>query len=55
MQLSLSSMILFLGLIWNKIGTEFDNWEVELTFKIAGRGRVGADGLVCRLHSLKHS
>ena len=37
---------LLAGLIWNKIATEFDNWEVELTFKIAGRGRVGADGLV---------
>ena len=37
---------ILVGLIWNKIATEFDNWEVELTFKIAGRGRVGADGLV---------
>ena len=34
------------GLIWNKITTTFDHWEVELTFKVAGRGRVGADGLV---------
>lgn len=25
---------------------EFDNWEVEITFKVTGRGRVGADGLV---------
>ncbi|XP_067940041.1 protein ERGIC-53-like [Watersipora subatra] len=33
------------GLIWNKIETSFDNWEVEITFKVAGRGRVGADGL----------
>lgn len=39
----------FAGLIWNKMPTDFDNWEVELTFKVAGRGRVGADGLVSSL------
>lgn len=26
--------------------TDFDHWEVEITFKVSGRGRVGADGLV---------
>jgi len=23
-----------------------ENWEVEVTFRVTGRGRVGADGLV---------
>ena len=46
---------ILVGLIWNKIATEFDNWEVELTFKIAGRGRVGADGLVSFAETLVKS
>jgi len=33
------------GMIWSKELTNFDWWEVELTFKVTGRGRIGADGL----------
>ena len=28
---------------------EHENWEVEVSFRVAGRGRVGADGLVSLL------
>jgi len=33
------------GRIWSKIQTNFDFWEVELVFRVTGRGRIGADGL----------
>jgi len=33
------------GMIWSKEPTNFDWWEVDLTFKVTGRGRIGADGL----------
>jgi len=33
------------GMIWSKEQTSFDWWEVELTFRVTGRGRIGADGL----------
>lgn len=33
------------GAIWGKTKTNFNWWEVELIFRITGRGRVGADGL----------
>jgi len=33
------------GRIWTKEMTNFDWWEVELTFRVTGRGRIGADGL----------
>jgi len=33
------------GRIWSKDMTNFDWWEVELTFRVTGRGRIGADGL----------
>lgn len=33
------------GMIWSKEITTFDWWEVELTFRVTGRGRIGADGL----------
>lgn len=26
--------------------TTYENWEVEITFRVSGRARVGADGLV---------
>merc|ERR1719422_704233 len=32
-------------MIWSKEATNFDWWEVDLTFKVTGRGRIGADGL----------
>lgn len=33
------------GAIWSKSKTTFDWWEVEIVFRVAGRGRLGADGL----------
>jgi hypothetical protein len=24
-----------------------EDWEVEVVFRVSGRGRIGADGLVC--------
>lgn len=33
------------GAIWSKLQTTFDWWEVELWFRVNGRGRLGADGL----------
>lgn len=41
-------MILFVltGAIWSKLKTNFNWWEVELVFRVTGRGRIGADGLV---------
>lgn len=35
------------GAIWTKQKTNFDWWEVEIVFRVSGRGRIGADGLVC--------
>lgn len=35
------------GAIWTKRQTDFDWWEIEVAFRISGRGRIGADGLVC--------
>lgn len=35
------------GAIWTKQPTNFDNWEIEIVFRVSGRGRIGADGLVC--------
>uniref|UniRef100_A0A1B6D2N9 L-type lectin-like domain-containing protein n=1 Tax=Clastoptera arizonana TaxID=38151 RepID=A0A1B6D2N9_9HEMI len=33
------------GAIWSKLKTSFNWWEVELVFRVSGRGRIGADGL----------
>ncbi|XP_075218847.1 lectin, mannose binding protein ergic53 [Lycorma delicatula] len=33
------------GAIWTKSKTSFDWWEVDIIFRISGRGRIGADGL----------
>ncbi|CAK1549084.1 unnamed protein product [Leptosia nina] len=33
------------GAIWSKQPINFDWWEVDVMFKITGRGRIGADGL----------
>jgi mannose-binding lectin 1 len=33
------------GMMWTKEMTNFDWWEVEITFRVTGRGRIGADGL----------
>jgi mannose-binding lectin 1 len=33
------------GSIWTKTKTSFEWWEVELVFRVNGRGRLGADGL----------
>lgn len=39
-------MVLRAGAIWTKAPISFDWWEVEITFRITGRGRIGADGMV---------
>ncbi|XP_021951686.1 protein ERGIC-53 [Folsomia candida] len=33
------------GMIWSKLPTAFEWWEVEILFRVTGRGRIGADGL----------
>ncbi|XP_006824512.1 protein ERGIC-53-like [Saccoglossus kowalevskii] len=33
------------GYVWTKNVVPFPHWEVELIFRVSGRGRVGADGL----------
>ncbi|XP_028177939.1 protein ERGIC-53 isoform X3 [Ostrinia furnacalis] len=33
------------GAIWSKHPLSFDWWEVDVMFKVTGRGRIGADGL----------
>lgn len=33
------------GYIWSKQKKSFENWEIEVTFRVSGRGRIGADGL----------
>lgn len=33
------------GAIWTKTKTDFEWWEVDIVFRISGRGRIGADGL----------
>ncbi|XP_075040892.1 protein ERGIC-53 isoform X2 [Mixophyes fleayi] len=33
------------GSVWTKSSPSFENWEVEVTFRVTGRGRIGADGL----------
>lgn len=33
------------GSVWTKNTVNFENWEAEVTFRVSGRGRTGADGL----------
>lgn len=33
------------GAVWTKQKTNFDWWEVDIAFRVSGRGRIGADGL----------
>ncbi|KAJ1181581.1 hypothetical protein NDU88_006786 [Pleurodeles waltl] len=33
------------GSIWTKYNASFEHWEVQISFRITGRGRSGADGL----------
>lgn len=40
------------GSVWTKNKVNFDHWEAEVTFRVSGRGRMGADGLV-RSHQLQ--
>jgi len=39
--------------VWTKNKSIFEYWEVEVTFRVTGRGRIGADGLVLSLIQLK--
>lgn len=36
------------GTVWTKNRVNFEHWEAEVTFRVSGRGRMGADGLVRR-------
>jgi lectin, mannose-binding 1 len=33
------------GAVWTKEKTNFDWWEIDVAFRVSGRGRIGADGL----------
>ncbi|KAL2099639.1 hypothetical protein ACEWY4_004033 [Coilia grayii] len=33
------------GSVWTKNTMKFEHWEAEVTFRVSGRGRMGADGL----------
>uniref|UniRef100_A0A4W4EAK1 L-type lectin-like domain-containing protein n=1 Tax=Electrophorus electricus TaxID=8005 RepID=A0A4W4EAK1_ELEEL len=33
------------GSVWTKSPVTFDQWEAEVSFRVSGRGRTGADGL----------
>ncbi|XP_068190701.1 protein ERGIC-53 [Antennarius striatus] len=33
------------GSVWTKNRVSFEHWEAEVTFRVSGRGRMGADGL----------
>uniref|UniRef100_A0A667XLJ4 Lectin, mannose-binding, 1 n=1 Tax=Myripristis murdjan TaxID=586833 RepID=A0A667XLJ4_9TELE len=33
------------GSVWTKNTVGFEHWEAEVTFRVSGRGRMGADGL----------
>lgn len=36
------------GSVWTKSPVSFEHWEAEVAFRVSGRGRMGADGLVRR-------
>nr|XP_056705045.1 protein ERGIC-53 [Euleptes europaea] len=33
------------GSVWTKNKSIFEHWEIDVTFRVTGRGRIGADGL----------
>ncbi|XKL65936.1 hypothetical protein PGB90_009356 [Kerria lacca] len=33
------------GAIWTKTSVPFEWWDIDITFRITGRGRIGADGM----------
>ena len=33
------------GAVWTKEKTNFEWWEIDVAFRVSGRGRIGADGL----------
>ena len=35
------------GSVWSKNKLEAPGWEIEAGVRVTGRGRVGADGMVC--------
>lgn len=37
------------GAVWTKQTVNFQWWEVDIMFRVSGRGRIGADGLVIML------
>lgn len=43
------------GTVWTKNKVNFEHWEAEVTFRVSGRGRMGADGLVRRAETPVHT
>ena len=37
------------GQIWSKHTMTNNNWEIEVSLRVSGRGRIGADGMVSHL------
>jgi mannose-binding lectin 1 len=35
------------GAVWTKLRSSFEWWAADIIFRVTGRGRIGADGLVC--------
>lgn len=33
------------GHVWSKVKSSLKHWEIEVSFRVSGRGRIGADGL----------
>ena len=40
------------GSVWTKNKVNFEHWQAEVTFRVSGRGRMGADGLVRRIRTV---
>jgi len=40
------SFMQYTGHVWGKNKVTFDSWDAEIVFRVNGRGRIGADGLV---------
>ena len=46
--------LMLLGFIWTKNKFTNEWWEVESAFRVSGRGRIGADGLVGTCIVVRH-
>jgi len=46
LRVGIYALLFTTGWMWNKIESTLAEWEAEVTIRISGRGRIGADGLV---------